>query len=91
MFQEVASLRVLHDAKCKVPKVLGDNTSDFETAETSLYFVMEYVPGETLADIVRDRGRLGLGESLGVVRDLCNTIATGISNSILLGHARFFL
>src|SRR5829696_6253077 len=48
MFQEVSNLRILHGAGAKVPKVLDDNTNDFET-EVPLFFVMELISGDTLS------------------------------------------
>ncbi|MDP6439416.1 MAG: hypothetical protein QGH74_07270 [Candidatus Brocadiia bacterium] len=41
MFREVASLRVLHNADCRVPQVLDGNVEEFEVSAVPLYFVME--------------------------------------------------
>src|SRR6266511_575425 len=39
---------------------------DLDTHNGLLYLVMAYVPGETLADVVRERGRLTLAETLAI-------------------------
>src|SRR6266700_3637898 len=50
MYHEVANLRTLVNAGANVPKVLDGNTEHFERPYVPLFFVMEYVEGETLAE-----------------------------------------
>ena len=83
MSQEVTNLTVLHNAGCKVPKVLDANVTEFEAKSTQLYFVMELVEGDTLADLVSHRGRLSLEQSLALARDLCTTVGKALVEGVI--------
>lgn len=76
MFREVANLRVLHQAGCKVPEPLGGNTDQFEQLGIELYFVMEYIDGPTLLALLSDKGTLSLAESIKLVLDIAGTMKT---------------
>ncbi len=83
MAQEVISLRVLHNASCKVPEILDDNTSSFAVQAVPLYFVMEYFEGDTLAKVIESSGGLTLDASIEVVRDLAETVRNALENKVL--------
>jgi serine/threonine protein kinase len=75
MRREVTSLRTLANQNVKVPHVLADNTHEAENADGELYFVMERIPGLTLAKEINARQRLPLEQAVAVTLDLCDTIA----------------
>lgn len=83
MYQEVANLRVLHQAGCKVPKVLDGNTDDFEQSSVHLYFVMQCIEGPTLFELVREAKPLGLPDSIKLVLDLAATMKTALDNGVI--------
>jgi len=74
MYQEVANLKILRSAGGKVPEVLDGNTELFESIETPMFFVMEFIPGRMLADSVAELGNLSVEGALGVALDLCATL-----------------
>jgi len=74
MYQEVANLKILRSAGGKVPEVLDGNTEVFENIETLMFFVMEFVPGRMLADLVAESRNLSVECSLGIALDLCATL-----------------
>src|SRR5690242_604833 len=55
MFREVGNMRLLHNAGALVPGVLDDNVDTFDESGSELFVVMEFIPGPTLARLVRDR------------------------------------
>jgi serine/threonine protein kinase len=74
MFQEVANLKVLHSAGATVPAVYEHNTQEFENSQVPvLYFVMEYIEGRTLADVISE-SRMPLASGIEVVRQLLKTL-----------------
>src|SRR5262245_26447753 len=73
MFQEVANLRVLAQAGCKVPGILDENTGDFADSSKTLYVVMEYVGGDPLSEIVRTRNGIPLATAISLVQHLAVT------------------
>ena len=83
MFQEVGHLRVLHAAGCKVPAVLDDNTAKFETPQVSLYFVMEHIEGQTLAELVKASERLPLDLSIAITREVAATVSKGLEHGVV--------
>ena len=48
---------------------------DFGVVEGAPYIVMEFIPGETLADIIAQRLPLPLSRRLQIVEDLCGAVA----------------
>lgn len=83
MRQEVTNLQVLHEAGCKVPRVLEDNTLEFSDPGVRLYFVMEYIDGKTLTEVIREHSTLDLPTSVALVRDLSTTMKLAIENDVL--------
>jgi serine/threonine-protein kinase len=74
MYQEVANLKILRSAGGKVPEILDGNTEVFENIEAQMFFVMELIPGQTLADLVARTPQLSVECSLGIALDLCATL-----------------
>jgi serine/threonine protein kinase len=74
MYQEVANLKILRSAGGKVPEILDGNTEIFENLETPMFFVMEYIQGRMLADLVAESRNLTIESSLGIALDLCSTL-----------------
>src|SRR4051794_4033937 len=62
MVREGAILRTLSVEGLKVPHVIEDNMSQWGTREP-LYFVMEFIPGNTLAKEIEARRRLPLDKA----------------------------
>jgi len=83
MFREVNNLRVLHNAGCRIPQVLGGNTEQFEDTRVPLFFVMEFIEGETLATHVSKTKGLPLTEAAALLLKLCETIRIGQKETIL--------
>jgi len=83
MFREVASMRVLHSAGCRIPQVLDCNTEQFEDVKVPLFFVMEFIPGATLDAHVSKAKGLPLKEAVSIVLKLCETIRIGQKEMIL--------
>jgi serine/threonine-protein kinase len=84
MAQEVTNLRFLRTAGGKVPHVLESNTEKFEDVTVPLYFVMEYIEGQTLARAVQGSGGLDVKTSLGIAVDLCSTMS--VANEVGIIH-----
>ena len=74
MHSEVTNLGIVSAAKGKVPHVLDGNTDRFDDEEIPLYFVMEYITGATLKELMESDGPMPLDQALSVVRDLAFTI-----------------
>ena len=83
MAMEVTNLKVLRNAGGKVPQVLDGNTEHFEDKNVPLFFVMEFIEGETLAKIVQDRTGLPVDVSVGIALDLCSTLRIAIKSGIV--------
>ncbi len=82
MFQEVSNLKILHSAGARVPQVLDDNTSEYENLETPLFFVMDYVSGQTLAQLVSQENRLNLAKAVELTLQLCKTFGIAFRERI---------
>jgi serine/threonine protein kinase len=82
MHQEVTSLQLLASAGIKVPRVLDGNTEKYEDEKVALYFVMDFIPGNTLEE-VSSRGRLSLEESVAISLELCSTIKAAHAENVL--------
>jgi len=80
---EVTNLKVLRNAGGKVPQVLDGNTEKFEDQNATLYFVMEFIQGETLAKAVQSSNGLPVETSIGIAIDLCSTLRTAIKSGIV--------
>ena len=83
MAQEVTNLKVLHNAGGKVPQVLDGNTEKFEDPDATLFFVMEFINGKTLADLIQADGGLPLPTSIGIALELCSTMRLAIKEGII--------
>ena len=60
-------------AKLKHPHIV--QVFDVAREAERYYFVMEYVPGRTLAELIEDRGLLPLAEMLDISRQVCQALA----------------
>src|SRR5262245_37815997 len=58
MHREVTSLGTLANTGMKVPKIFDGNTGLYQDPSIPLYFVMEFIPGKTLAEEVFARGKI---------------------------------
>ncbi len=74
MRNEVGALKILSELNAKIPAVLEENTEDYRDLTQKLYVVMEYVPGPTLAKLVKEKGPLGLDIAAEIVLELCKTV-----------------
>ena len=83
MAQEVTNLKVLRNAGGKVPQILDSNTEKFEDLTVSLFFVMEYIDGKTLAESIQLSGGLPLDSSVGIALDLASTMRVAIKEGIV--------
>lgn len=82
MFQEVQSLKALHSAGCKVPKILDSNVELYEQIETDLYFIMEFIEGRTLAEEIRNIEKRDVETAINFTKDLLNTMKVAFSENI---------
>jgi serine/threonine protein kinase len=82
MAQEVTNLKVLHSAGGKVPRVLDGNTEQFENPNIPLFFVMDFIPGRTLADTIDSSGA-SLEKAIGITLDLCATVKIAAKEGIV--------
>jgi serine/threonine protein kinase len=80
---EVTNLKVLRNAGGKVPQVLDGNTEQFEDQNVPLYFVMEFIQGDTLAKTVQGSNGLPVETSIGIALDLCSTLRVAIKSGIV--------
>jgi serine/threonine-protein kinase len=56
---------------------------DLDTHEGLPYLVMEYVPGETLADLLKARGRLTIEESLSIALEVARALEAAHAKGIV--------
>lgn len=80
---EVASLKLLKNAGGNVPSVLDGNTSDYNEMSNKLYFVMEFIEGPTLKEMISKKGYLNLDQALLFTQNLCKTIRIAHEQDIL--------
>jgi len=83
MFQEVANLKVLESAGCKVPIVLDSNVQQFETNDVPLYFVMQHIPGPDLSTIVCEKGSLAFNIAAPLMLDMVITMRKALQEGVL--------
>ncbi len=83
MYQEVANLKILRSAGGKVPEVLDGNTENFEDVNLPLYFVMEHIEGNTLANVVQQSTGLSVETSVGIALELCSTVRVAVKEGIV--------
>jgi hypothetical protein len=76
MHQEVESLRSLEGVlRGDVPQVLASNAHEFKAGTARLYMVTEFVPGDTLQELVRRSGHLTLDQAVAVTREFARIMA----------------
>lgn len=73
MHQEVSNLQIASSTTSKVPKVLDSNTH-LHTRGDDLYFVMEYIEGESLEDLMKREKAISPDEALDLAIDLSKTL-----------------
>jgi serine/threonine protein kinase len=83
MYQEVANLKILRNAGGNVPEVLDGNTESFEKLDLPMYFVMEFVAGNTLANIIMQDGPYSVDASIGIALELCSTLRIAAKEGIV--------
>jgi tRNA A-37 threonylcarbamoyl transferase component Bud32 len=81
MYQEVANLKILRSAGGKVPEVLDGNTESFDDTNVPLYFVMEHIVGDTLANLIQKSSLFSVQDSVGIALDLCSTLRIAVSRN----------
>ena len=81
---EVDALKLLSGLGASVPFVLGTNVERADEIGIPLFFVMEYVDGETLHDYVESRKKLNIEESIELVSQIVKTLEIGHEQGI--GH-----
>lgn len=59
------------------------NIYDVGVADGDHYIVMEYVPGRTLKDRIRQEGHLPVGESLRIAREISEALAHAHANNLV--------
>jgi serine/threonine protein kinase len=83
MGAEVGNLDNLSKQGLKVPHVLAHNTDKAADLDTALYFVMEYVPGKTLTEEIRERGPQSLEKAAELTADLCSTLSQAHERGVI--------
>jgi len=81
---EVDVQKVLSGLGASVPKILDTNVDQADTNGIPLYFVMDYVEGETLDDYVRGRKKLNPEEAIAITLQIADVIRIGHSQGF--GH-----
>ena len=74
---EVDALKMLSGLGAIVPAVLDTNVEHADEVSIPLYFVMEFLDGETLHDYVRTRSKLSVEESVDFVGQIAATLEIG--------------
>jgi serine/threonine protein kinase len=82
MHREVTSLQTLAPQGARVPRYLDGNTAAFEQTEVPLFFVMEYIEGQTLDVFLKLNGPLSLEDSVAIALDLCATMKVAIKEGV---------
>jgi hypothetical protein len=70
-------------AKLVHPNIVQVYDSGQDPDAHRYYIVMEYVEGQTLAQILRDRGRLPVGEAVGIVSQACEGLEYAHRHSVI--------
>lgn len=83
MAREVINLKLLAAAGGKVPTVLDGNTEQFQEPGTPLYFVMDYIAGRTLDQLLASDGPMKIGDAVDVALDICRTVQKGHLQEVL--------
>jgi serine/threonine protein kinase len=83
MRREAVALDTLAKSGVKVPAVVDGNTEAYADPAVPLYLVTEFIPGKTLTDEVRQRGRISLDQAAAFALDLCGTVAAAHRDNVL--------
>jgi serine/threonine protein kinase len=84
MHREVASLQVLSaHGGAAVPRILDHNTQCFQDLAVELFVVMEYIPGQTLREVIDEDGSLPLQSATDITLRLCDTVEAAHTYPIL--------
>lgn len=75
MNREVTNLKLLAAAGASVPIVLDHNTELADDGRTQLYFVMSFIPGQTLNSFVKSNGTLSAQTAVEFCQCLCRQLA----------------
>lgn len=81
---EVETLKLLTEKGAAVPAVLNANTDRANDKNVPLFFVTDWIDGQTLDEYVRHREYLAIEEALDVVTQVANVVAIGHAEG--LGH-----
>ena len=79
MHIEVESLKTLRKTGANVPAVLDGNTGSEEEA---LYFVMEYIEGQTLTDFVAEGHPLSAEMATNIVASMSSSVPSNVDSKI---------
>jgi len=74
MHQEVSNLQLASSTAAKVPKAFDSNTHQHADESVELYFVMEYIEGESLKDLMERETSLTPDEAFQLAIDLSKTL-----------------
>jgi serine/threonine protein kinase len=83
MQREVVALDTLAQGGVKVPRVLDGNTADYADKSVQLFFVMDFIHGVTLADLLKREKQLSLNQAMGITLDLCSTVSAAHEQDVL--------
>lgn len=83
MNREAAALSQVQTVGGKVPQILDSNTHRHAETDVPLYFVMEYIPGNSLAKFVKEKGKLPFEQAICMAIDLCETVVKAHGCSVL--------
>src|SRR5687767_10313782 len=75
--EALAAARLVH------PNIVQVYDSGYDREAHRHYIVMEYVEGEALAQILRARGRLGVGEAVEIVAQACEGLEYAHRHSVI--------
>lgn len=82
--QEITNLRKLAPTAASVPRIVEDNAVHSDDQETPLYFVMDYIAGQTLEELVHDNASLDLENAVEITLALAATLEEGFKVDV--GH-----
>jgi hypothetical protein len=83
MYQEVANLKILRSAGGKVPEVLDGNTESFDKLDVPMYFLMEFIVGDTLANLVKQNSAFSVDISIRIALELCSILRVAAKEGIV--------
>jgi serine/threonine-protein kinase len=75
--EALAAARLVH------PNIVQVFDFGFDSGHHQHFIVMEHVPGNSCAELLRDHGHLGLGQSLGIVTQACRGLDYAHRNGVV--------